>query len=54
MAMHEMRMVLARLLWRFDFELCEESRGWHRQRSFLLWEKKALLCRVEERVVGGG
>ncbi|KAK4155759.1 cytochrome P450 [Chaetomidium leptoderma] len=47
MAMHEMRLVLARLLFRFDFEICDESRGWTDQRAFVLWEKKPLFCRLK-------
>lgn len=46
MALHEMRLILARLLWNFDFDVCEESEHWDVQKSYVLWEKKALLCRV--------
>jgi cytochrome P450 len=46
MAMHEMRLVLARVFFRFDLEVCEESRGWTEQRAFVLWEKKPLFCRL--------
>lgn len=46
----EMRMILARVLWNFDLELCLESRrGWEEQRSFLLWEKKPLMCIIRKR-----
>jgi len=47
MAMHEMRLILARVLLRFDLELCPESREWTAQRAFVLWEKKPLMCRVK-------
>ena len=47
MAMHEMRLMLARLLFRFDFEICDESRAWTDQRAFVLWEKKPLFCRLK-------
>ncbi|KAK5658141.1 hypothetical protein OQA88_2114 [Cercophora sp. LCS_1] len=47
MAMHEMRLILARVLFRFDLVLCEESTEWTKQRAFVLWEKKPLVCRAE-------
>jgi cytochrome P450 len=47
MAYHEMRLVLTKLLWHFDFELCEESKSWaESQKVFALWEKKPLLVKV--------
>lgn len=46
MAMHEMRLILASLLLRFDLELCKESRNWPDQKSFSLWLKNSLLCKV--------
>jgi len=49
MAYHEMRLVLTKLLWHFDFELADESRGWiERQRVFALWEKKPLMVSLRE------
>lgn len=42
----EMRLVITRLVWNFRFELCPESMRWHDQRSFLLWAKHPLMCRV--------
>jgi len=47
MAMHEMRLMLARVLFRFDLELCSESKEWTAQRAFVLWEKKPLMCRIK-------
>ncbi|KAK7985664.1 hypothetical protein PG988_003286 [Apiospora saccharicola] len=47
LAMHEMRYILARVLFNFDLELCRESRGWDGQRAFILWEKKPLLCTLQ-------
>ncbi|ODM18784.1 hypothetical protein SI65_05401 [Aspergillus cristatus] len=43
LAYNEMRVILARVLWNFDLELCAESRGWERQRSYLTWEKPPLV-----------
>jgi cytochrome P450 len=43
MAYHEMRLVITKLLWNFDFELDEGAIGWAEgQRVFSLWEKKPL------------
>jgi cytochrome P450 len=43
MAYHEMRLVITKLLWNFDFKLTEGSRGWAEgQRVFSLWEKRPL------------
>ena len=46
MAMHEMRLILAELVFLFDLELCDESRGWLDQRTFALWVKNPLMCKV--------
>lgn len=46
MALHEMRLILATVLFKFDLELCEESRGWAEQKAFALWMKGPLMCRV--------
>lgn len=46
MARHEMRLILAKLLFAFDLELCGESRDWVSQKTYALWEKKPLMCRV--------
>ncbi|KAH7009126.1 cytochrome P450 [Microdochium trichocladiopsis] len=50
MAHHEARLILAALLLRFDFELCEESKAWADQKAHALWLKKPLLCRVTQAV----
>ena len=46
--MHEMRLLLASLIFNFDFELCEESSNWIDQRAYALWEKNELYCRVKQ------
>ncbi|EEU39432.1 uncharacterized protein NECHADRAFT_94380 [Fusarium vanettenii 77-13-4] len=48
LAYAEMRLILARLLWKFDLEILEDSKDWDSQKSFLLWEKGALLVRLTE------
>jgi cytochrome P450 len=45
----EMRLVVSKLLWNFQFDLCPESSRWNDQRSFLLWAKPPLMCQVHER-----
>lgn len=45
-----MRAILARLLWHFDIELCDESRGWLRgQKVFVLWDKPDLMIRLSRK-----
>ena len=46
LAYNEMRVILARLLWNFDLELCAESEKWDRQCTYTLWEKPPLMCRL--------
>lgn len=46
----EMRLILARLLWHFDFQTEEEHPGgWEQQKSWILWEKRPLNIRVKSR-----
>ncbi|KAF4962251.1 hypothetical protein FSARC_9639 [Fusarium sarcochroum] len=47
MAMHEMRLILATLLFKYDLELCDESRNWADQKSFALWIKNPLMIRAK-------
>ncbi|RYP62290.1 hypothetical protein DL769_007360 [Monosporascus sp. CRB-8-3] len=49
MAEQEMRLILARLLWNFDLELCPESNNWRDQKTHYLWEKHPLMCKVKSR-----
>lgn len=46
MAMHEMRLLLATILFKFNLELCDESRDWANQKSYALWIKTPLLVRA--------
>jgi cytochrome P450 len=48
LAYNEMRVILARLLWNFDLEMCKESRGWPKQNTYTLWEKNPLMCRLRD------
>lgn len=47
MAMHEMRLILATLIFKFDFEICEESRNWAAQKAFALWIKSPMRVRAK-------
>ncbi|CAI7643427.1 unnamed protein product [Penicillium pancosmium] len=49
LALPLMRTIIARALWNFDFELCEESRSWHFQKTFGLWFKPPLMCKLTQR-----
>ncbi|KIW01823.1 uncharacterized protein PV09_06675 [Verruconis gallopava] len=46
LAYMEMRIILARLLWNFDLELCDESRNWREQKAFILYEKPPLMVKL--------
>ncbi|KAK7192093.1 trichothecene c-15 hydroxylase [Paraphaeosphaeria sporulosa] len=46
LAYAEMRLILAKMLWHFDFELADPTKQWHeRLRSFLIWERTPLRVR---------
>lgn len=50
LAYAEMRMVVARLLWNFDFELLDEQVDWvNSQRVFMVYEKGPLMIRLKQR-----
>ena len=49
MAMCEMQLIMAKVLFRFNVEACEELDAlerWSQQKAFVLWEKKPLKCRL--------
>ncbi len=48
LAMLELKLILARLLWRFDVRVLPGQESWIRQRTFLSWEKPRLMCRLEQ------
>lgn len=47
LANHEMRAILASLMWHFDFELCRESDDWLNQEVHLLWVKSPLMVKAK-------
>jgi cytochrome P450 len=46
MAYHEVRLILAKVLWHFDLHLCEESVKWADQKVWTLWDKGPLMCKT--------
>lgn len=47
-----MRLILAQLLLKFHFEICEESREWNKnQKKYFLSEPPPLKLRLSEKVV---
>lgn len=47
MAYHEMRLIMAKVLYTFDFGLTPESQDWGSQDTFILWQKKPLMCKLK-------
>jgi hypothetical protein len=49
MALHEMRLILSKVLFNFDLELQPESRSWiAQQKVYILWEKAPLMVKLKE------
>ncbi|KAK1676524.1 cytochrome P450 [Colletotrichum godetiae] len=51
LAYHEMRLILATVLWKFDIELEDQNSDWIEQKSFGIWEKPPLNVRLHSREV---
>ncbi|CAG8948790.1 hypothetical protein HYFRA_00001912 [Hymenoscyphus fraxineus] len=49
LAIAEMRLILAKILWNFDLELMPESRDWDNQKTYALWEKTPLMVKLTAR-----
>ncbi|KAK0647791.1 Averantin hydroxylase [Lasiodiplodia hormozganensis] len=49
LAYHEMRIILAKVLWHFDLQLCAESNNWADQKTYGLWEKPELWVQAKPR-----
>ncbi|CZR68230.1 related to cytochrome P450 CYP3/CYP5/CYP6/CYP9 subfamilies [Phialocephala subalpina] len=48
LAYTEMRVILAKMIWNFDMELCEESREWNKgQKVFLVYDKPPLMVKLK-------
>lgn len=48
MAYHEMRLIMANVLYNFDMEMCPESEGWMEQPAWTLWEKRSLMVKLKD------
>ena len=51
LAYHEMRLILAKLIWHFDFGLADEQAGeddWLDQRVLTFWEKRPLRVKISK------
>ena len=46
LAQYELRLVLSRLLWEFEFELGEGCLDWMAQETYSFWLKKPLMVKV--------
>ncbi|KAJ4115320.1 hypothetical protein NW768_011172 [Fusarium equiseti] len=44
----EMRLLLTRLLWKFDLELMPDSKDWYDQKIYISWEKNDLNVKLTE------
>lgn len=42
-----MRLILAKVLWHFDLELCSQSQDWPNQKSYILWDKPPLMVKIK-------
>ncbi|KAJ4348114.1 uncharacterized protein N0V89_009486 [Didymosphaeria variabile] len=51
LAYHEMRLILAMVLWNFDLELDAGMEQWHLQKIFGIWSKPPLRVRLSKRKV---
>ena len=47
MANHEMRLIITKILYNFDLELCPESENWFDQPVFTVWQKKPLMVKLK-------
>ena len=43
----ETKVILARILYNFDLELCEESKGWlEGQKSIIFWDRPQVMVKL--------
>ena len=50
LAYHEMRLILAKVLYSFDIELCSQSSHWTNHKVYTLWEKPPMYVKLKPRV----
>lgn len=51
MALMEMRILIAKSVFLFDYDLIDDKREWEHMRNYILWEKPELLVKVTPRDV---
>ncbi|EHA25595.1 hypothetical protein ASPNIDRAFT_42038 [Aspergillus niger ATCC 1015] len=49
LAYHEMRLILAKVLYHYDLRLAPESVGWEKQNTWTLWQKNRLMVQLTPR-----
>ncbi|GLA84866.1 hypothetical protein AtubIFM56815_009087 [Aspergillus tubingensis] len=49
LAYHEMRLILAKVLYHYDLNLAPESVGWDKQNTWTLWQKNRLMVQLTPR-----
>jgi cytochrome P450 len=49
LAYHEVRAILARIIFSFDMELCPETGNWEDQKTYVVWEKRELMVQLRNR-----
>lgn len=47
LAYHEMRLILASVLFHFDLELCDTKEEWLQQETHAVWDKKPLEVKLK-------
>ena len=47
LAYHEMRLILARLLWNFDFQIADRSFDFFAQKTYLVWVKEPMTLKIK-------
>lgn len=45
----EMRVILSKLVYNFNVEICPGNGNWIDQRSYFVWDKPALMIRLTDR-----
>ena len=52
LAYMELRVIIARIIWNFDFELVNKEMDWFRDsRVFIMWDKPDLMLKICPRTV---
>jgi hypothetical protein len=47
LAYHQMRLIIAKVLWSFDMQLCDQQSNWLDQKVFSTWEKMPLMVKLK-------